>query len=158
MFEPDEEPIKKDEQQGIKTQEKSPDLTPSSLIENKKVSQKIVDVPPTTSKQPEEDANETAEKNLRDALRNLSPIDTPVILARTLYFAIKEFDESEFFSKIFNEARSHISIEAEDTEDNKVYEVHLVFWKDDEKLKKAPINFDMAVEIFTEQAMEAKSK
>ena len=160
MFELDEEPLKKEEQQEIKNQEKSPDLTLSSLIEKEKVSQKINDIPATTPKHPEDYYNEIVEKNLLECLNSLKPYDKPVILSdrnngKFLSFEIENYNENEFFSKIFDEARKHIAIEP--AKNRELYAVRLYFWHDDEKLGRGHIDFDMAIEIFINQAMEAKS-
>ena len=149
-------------------QTKSPDLPPPSKNTVAPIVLQIESRDIHSEKQPDnskEKEIEIEKNNLREALKSLKPTKDGAVIyldkdngSKFLSFEIENYNENEFFSKIENdEIRSHISIEEPNSRG--LYAVSFYFWNDDEKIKKGLIDFDMAVEIFINQAiqvMEAK--
>lgn len=155
------------------TQTKSPDLPPQSKAPI------VLQIESSDAQRTQQADNSSKEKeieieknNLREVLKSLNPTKEGAGIQfddnkgnKFLFFEIENYNENEkneFFSKIVNDkVRSHISIEPHNLKPE-LYTVRFDFWHDDEKLKKGSqlkkgsIDFNMAVEIFINQAMEAK--
>lgn len=163
-----EEPIK------VQQQTKSPDLPPvlqsptvlqsessDKQIAKQKDNSKEIAIKKEIEKEIEI-ATKKEKNNLREALKYFKPTKDGAVIRldkgnKFLCFDIENYNENEFLSKIENhEVRSHIYIESNN---RGLYVVRCYFWNDDEKLTIGLIDFDIALEIFINQAikvMEAK--